>query len=475
MNRSILIILCDFLLVTLVAFSDFEAVKPETPKARAPGNARSAGGDQDLVGTLKLVLEEEQQTRQQLSANLQNAEQSVAERDDKMKQFQESLRKTEDHARQLEQQRTTLVQEALAAKANLTAVQEKLTAANTQNALSREKLGALEADLQKRERESLVLEQKLAETEKSAQSAQSEKQQLAAQLQVSETEKRLTREQVAELRGSVAAERQEKATLQQHASTLATNVASLARKSGELTQEIRDYRPLAPNTIFNQFQTNRVTAKFEAVRSGLFGREVTRSKSSQSILFSSGAQNYLLLHVEDTPLALWNPGVDWQRLTATLQHGPVSLPGARLSFLAEDPRVVVIPLGEAQAKQLGVKIYPAAADPFKFQDAVVVGANEGYYGECRFQIDPHTPNYVKLDRNRLRGLFGKFNPSRGDLVITKTGELLGIMVNGEYCTVLNQVTTTRTIQLGNEVARQQTGQLLSQLFDRVFKMPQRLQ
>jgi hypothetical protein len=82
---------------------------------------------------------------------------------------------------------------------------------------------------------------------------------------------------------------------------------------------------------------------------------------------------------------------------------------------------------------------------------------------------------VKVDRNLLKGLFGKFNPSRGDLVFTKSGDLLGIMVNGEYCAVLNKVVPTRTIQLGAEVASQQTGQILSQLYDRIYQMPMKLQ
>jgi hypothetical protein len=30
-----------------------------------------------------------------------------------------------------------------------------------------------------------------------------------------------------------------------------------------------------------------------------------------------------------------------------------------------------------------------------------------------------------MDRNSLKGLFGKFNPSRSDLVFSRTGELLG--------------------------------------------------
>src|SRR6185295_6975806 len=203
MNRSILIILCDFLLVTLVAFSNFEADKTDQPAARVPADAKTASGNQDLVGTLKLVLEDEQQTRQKLTANLQSTEQALAQRDQKMKQFQADLRKSEEQVRRLGQERAALAQQASAAQASLAEAQGKLSAASTENLLSKERLTALQADLNRREQETLVLEQKLSETEKAAQSAQAEKQQLSAQLQVSETEKRLTREQVNELRGTV--------------------------------------------------------------------------------------------------------------------------------------------------------------------------------------------------------------------------------------------------------------------------------
>lgn len=475
MNRSILIIIVDFLLVTLVAFSDFDTDRKVEPEARTTTAPKAIGGNDDLMGTLKLALEDEKQSREKMAQDLQSTEQALAEREQRIKQFQADLRRTEEQAKQLDQQRAALAQQVTASQTSLEELQSRLAAATTQNVLSDEKLAALQADLKKREEETKSLQTRLSETEKAAQAAMAEKQQLTAQLQVSEAEKRLTREQVAELRTAVVAEKQEKARLHETTSTLATNVGALAAKSTELTQEIRDNRALAPNTIFNQFLTNRITARFDAARSGVFGRDVTADKTSQCILFTDGSQTYTLFHVDDTPVKLWNPGTDWSRITAVLQRGNVAFSGVRLSFLAQDPRVAVIPIGEAQAKQYGVKIYKAAADPFKFQDAVIVGASEGYYGECKFQIDTSTPNYVKVDRNLLKGLFGKFNPHRGDLVLTRTGELLGIMVNGEYCLVLNKITPTRTIQLGNEVVSQQTAQMLSQLYDRVFQMPQKLQ
>jgi hypothetical protein len=475
MNRSILIVIVDLLLVTLVAFSTFEERPQATGDVRPTNPPKPADSSKDLVGTLKLALEDEKQSREKLTSELRTQEQTLAEREQKLKEFQANLARAEEQAKQIETQRATIAQQAAASQASLKEVQSKLTEASTQNVVSQERLAQLQSELKKREQETQSLQQKLSDTEKAAQSAQAEKQQLAAQLQVSEAEKRLTREQVNELRGQVVSEKQEKAKLQETASALATNVGTLAQKSTELTQEIRENRALAPNAIFNQFLTNRITTRFEAARTGVFGRDVTKDKTSQSILFSDASQTYALFHVDDTPLTIWNPGTDWTRITAVMQRGSVAFSGVRLSFLAQDPRLMVIPIGEAQAKQYGVKIYKAAADPFKFQDAVIVGANEGYYGECKFQIDLSTPQYVKVDRNLLKGLFGKFNPSRGDLVFTRSGDLLGIMVNGEYCAVLNKVTPTRTIQLGSEVAGQQTGQMLSQLYDRIFQMPMKLQ
>src|SRR6266571_5262130 len=114
-------------------------------------------------------------------------------------------------------------------------------------------------------------------------------------------------------------------------------------------------------------------------------------------------------------------------------------------------RVVLIPVSAAQRRQLGCKVYRVSSDPFKFQDAVLVGAKEGYYGECKFQIDLSTPEYVKLDHNFLKGLFGKFNPSRGDLVLSKTGELLGIMANNSYCMMLHNFNAVAPFPFGKDL------------------------
>ena len=118
-----------------------------------------------------------------------------------------------------------------------------------------------------------------------------------------------------------------------------------------------------------------------------------------------------------------------------------------MSFDAQDPRVVMMPVTRADAQKLGCKVYRLSSDPYKFQDAVLVGADEGYYGECNFQIEMNTPQYVKLDRSLLKGLFGKFNPSRGDLVFSRAGELLGIMVNNTYCLMIHDFAAGGDVRL----------------------------
>jgi hypothetical protein len=141
----------------------------------------------------------------------------------------------------------------------------------------------------------------------------------------------------------------------------------------------------------------------------------------------------------------------------------------------QDPRVVVMPINSNQARQLGCRVYPISPDPFKFQDAVLIGTRENYYGECKFEIDVTTPDYLKIDRSVLKGLFGKFNPSRGDLVFSRTGQLLGIMANSTYCMMIRNFDPAATFQFGQDVRQQHTGGTLSALYAQVSQFPAKLQ
>jgi len=158
-----------------------------------------------------------------------------------------------------------------------------------------------------------------------------------------------------------------------------------------------------------------------------------------------------------------------------LMHGPTVYPIPSISFCIMDPRIVLIPVPAAQARALGCKIYHFSKDPYVFQDAVVVGTREDYYGECSFQIDVTTPQYLKMDHNSLKGMFGKFNPSSGDLVLSKTGELLGVMANSSYCAIIRNFEAAATFRFGPDGRNQETAQTLSTLYTYVTDLPFKLQ
>lgn len=354
---------------------------------------------------------------------------------------------------------------------------------------SKEKLAVTEEKLQQEIKQASTMQEQLAQLEKNRQSLENEKSQLNEKLQVVENEKKLTTQQLASAQKEVLTVRNEKAQILQHADKLAEGVSTLAQtsdkladrvatlvtNSSDLASEVREYRPLAANTIFNELSTNRIKGQFLGTHSGVFGLDLNRKRETETILVNDGVNTFALCHVEDTPFSFMDPGTDWESLSGTLSRGFYQCPITRVSFFLLDPRVVFIPVTEAQAKQLGSRVYNLAANPFKFQDAVLVGAREGYYGECKFQIDLATPQYVKMDRNLFKGIFGKFNPSRGDLVFTKTGEFLGLMVNSSYCVVVHNCKPYTTFQFGADVRSQHTGSVLARFFRMVSEMPFRLQ
>jgi hypothetical protein len=493
MNRSILIVICDFLLVSLLAFSTVDINKTTTegvaPQIKVNIATNQAESRQDLAAVMRLALEQEHKGRELLvgelaktreAANRQQAllsereqqvqtfRQELQQKEQQVQTFQQSLQQKEQQTAQLAQQQASLQQQFAAAQTNVQTLSQQLQSSSTEALISKDKLAAMQAELRRQAEQAAVLQQQLGHLAQSNQLVLTEKQRLAGQLQVAEAEKRMATEQVGRMQEEVKIERAEKAQL-------AEGVKSLATRSDQLAQEIQQNRPLAPNTIFNEFVTNRVQATIWAVRSGFLGMESNKRAETQTVLVTDGTNTVALCHVQDTPLSFSSPGTDWEGLTGALERDTKTIPIRLLSFYQLDPRVVFIPVTQAEAQQLGGKAYRTSSDPFKFQDAVLVGAQEGYYGECSFQIDLTTPLYVKMDHNSLKGLFGKFNPSRGDLVFSRTGELLGVMANSTYCMMIKSFNPTATFQFAQDVRGQQPAETLARLYSLIAKLPSKLQ
>jgi hypothetical protein len=527
MNRSIFIVIVDFLLLSLIAFARFDSDQDLTARKGGQLALQDNGPAQkEVVNVLKLSLEEERRAREELAAQLtqtettlRSREELLADREKRIQESQLSLQRKSEEAQKLAAERATLQTQFAQAQTNLSTLstkleltsseakasrqrltsmeadlrkrqeelalataeaklskdrlaamdadlrqrQDQLIKARTDSEISKERLTLMEADLKKRQEEADRAQKSLAVVEEKRLSAENEKQKLASQLQVQS------------VKGQVETERKEKAELVKQTGKLAAGVSELAEESEKLKTEIRENRPMAPNTIYSELASNRVQTFIQASRHGLFGQPVDKQKESKTVLIRHSTNTYAILHVDDTPLSFAAPGTDWDRIQGHLRKGVDTAPIGQIYFWATDPRVVIIPIHESYAQRWHVKTYAVAEDPFKFQEAVLVGATENYYGECKFQIDPSNPRYVRMDRNIFKRLVGNFAPSGGDLVFSKTGQVIGVMVNKEYCAVLNNFGSFFNIRAGPDLGAQQTGAILAALQRQLEALPLKLQ
>jgi hypothetical protein len=457
MNKTLLLILCDFLLLSLLALTRWEDATPAPPPSASPAPAASAAGgegaatvEQDMVAVMRLSLEDERARREEVARDLAATESARAEVEQAREQLAQNLAQTSDTLAKTEQAAAALDKTLSASRA----------AAESERARNAELA-----------RELVVREAELARVAAAETAARDRAEKLAVAVGVVEREKEILTEQTVTLRAAVEAERAERQRVQESATQLAAGVGQLAEQSGELAREVREARPINANTLFSEFMERRVSSRFEAARPTFLG-QVTRDLPGQTVLVSDGRATVALLHVDDTPFDWRAPShPDWERLALTLARGSVRERAARVEFTSLDPRVVAVPLTPEQAERLGGKPYLSALEPFKFPEAVLISAGGLGYGELPFKIDPRNPGYVKVDNRLVRRLFGDFSPSRGDLVLSKTGELLGIMVSSDTCALVTNFLPQRSLALGEDLKATPTSATLEAVARRYQALP----
>ncbi len=458
MNRTLLLILCDFLLLTLLALTDWQKAAPADAAPKPPATAAVPGAgastkDDDIVSVMKLSLEDERAQRDQLSQQLQTTQTTLSDREKDLSQTATALADTRSKVDTLSKQYTEAAADAT---------------------LTKSQLDQLQRELEKRQAEAERQAKELASLEKAQAEARAKIEDLSVTVRVAEQEKQMLRVAADTLKTQVEAERQERIRVQETTTQLAQGVGQLADNSNALTKEIRDNRPINVNVLFNEFLANRVQTSFTGTRPGLFGVR-TEGKDTRTVFVTDGRETFALLHINDTPFSLVEPVWDWNTLKAEFSKAGYRDTADRLVFLALDPRVAVLPVTSAQLAGLGVKAYPIALEPFKFTEALLIANGGTGYGEVPFKLDPSNPNYVRMDNRLVRRLFGDFAPSRGDLVLSKTGELLGIMVNSEYCALVTNFLPSQVIKTGDDLASRPTSKQFNDLGHRLRKLPFKIQ
>ena len=111
MNKTLLLIIIDFLFLNLIALTRWEKAEPIHPRqAPVPEVAGNTPRDQDLVELMRLSLEDEHSTREQFAAQLQASQAELQAREQNLSQLQSaknqlesSLAVTQQNVRELNQ------------------------------------------------------------------------------------------------------------------------------------------------------------------------------------------------------------------------------------------------------------------------------------------------------------------------------------------------------------------------------------
>jgi len=482
MNKTLLLILCDFLLLTLLSLVNWEEEKAESSSSDIEDTvdqsvSAMAMMEQDLLDTLASALEEEKTIQNTLESEADKVRKELELRDQKLQEKESSIMDLETSIQEAETREETLAQEKMAIEAEALKAKESIvTLENIYEDLELKskqmeaQARMLQAELEEKQKEIDAKLAALAREELERKEAEEKVQELSIKVSVTEEQKKMLAESVETLKSEVFAERTERLQLQAQTTQMAEGITQLAERSQDLTEEFRSSQPINANILFSRFNENKIAITFKSNRF-YRGESIQDDDLAMTLLISDGKNVFALTHLSSTPLGASNSSLGFRELEIEMSRGVAELNPSQLTFLALDPRIASVPLTDDQVGVLGGEIFYTALDPFKFSEAVLIDEKGSYYGEVEFKLDARTPGYVRMQSKIFSRIFGDFSPTKGDLVFSKTGELLGIMVDSRYCLLVDNLMGNERLSLGAGFSSDQFKATIQSLKNRYDSLP----
>ncbi len=527
MNKTLMLVICDFLLLSMLALARFDP--PEAaPEPTLAANAASASAEAELIKLLEESLQSELSSRENLTEDLTSTRQSLqdqarqlAEREAALAAAQSDLTATSERAESLASSKAELEaqQAALAAeKARLEAERAELAerfdrtrgeleAAKSEQVEMANTLGQLrEASSVSRERltqsegERLKREEELAEREAALKAAEEERARIAAeaealsrQLDIALSERRmleenLSREQAEKLNlqreKEAAFARADRLTdgvselgrgvtrLGQGVTQLGEGVSNLSQTSQAIQEEMEAARPQTMSEIFTRFQNNRASLRFSAQERTFLGGQTERSYESSSIVVEdpSGA-HFLVTHTANSPFAFAKnaEGLLAAELTVTLAER--RFPVRQIGFLSTDPRILFVPLPERIVAASGLETFPLARQPERWEEAVLVKNDASNFGRTGFRRLTESERFLRMDRPALGQLFAEFASSQGDFAFSKNSRFIGLLTDSQHAVVINDFLASAVLDLGEDFDAGESLNTIERLRERARQLP----
>lgn len=520
MNKTLMLIISDFLLLSMLALARFDTPQG-APEPRLEGKAsveRSA--ENELVKALEESLAAELKSREDVSEDLTQTretleakERRLAEREEALRTTRERLEKEERTAGELRESKTRLAEErerlarekeTLEARrkdleAKVEATRSELEAANKERvdlakdmgdlketaSVTGERLNRTREELEAREVALAEREAALREAREKAEKLAEEREALNRRLEVARAERKLLEQNLTEEQKEKLALRREKEEAFARAERLTENVSelgqgvsrldkgmrTLSESSEKMREEMDEARPRTMSEIFTRFQNNRAVIRFTTTESTLFGGSTEKTYESRSILAEGKDGVYLVTHSANTPFAFGRNHGKLSDVRLTLDLGGREVAANRIGFLSADPRLVFIPLPGSAVRNSGLETFQLARQPERWEEAVLVKNDESNFGRTGFRRLTTSDRFLRMDRPALGELFSEFASSRGDLAFSKNSRFIGVLTNPKHAVVIDQFLASAVLELGEAFAPEKADATLDRLEDRLRKLP----
>jgi hypothetical protein len=428
-NKSLLIIICDFLLISVLALVEF---KPDIEVAGVDPQALRQQAAEEMLELLQLSLDHENAQRREV-------EDSLGQTREQLEQTQSALQET---STSLEQVSTTLDR----TEAEKAALADSLDSTRVSLQLTLEEKSRLAQSLQQNEarqrqlQEELQAQQQLAAEKGSALAdaqdnlarLESQQQQMSTELRILDTEKQMLQQNLVAARAEVERARIEAERAQQRSESLAAGVSELAASSTALQEEIRQAQTLSLNAIYKQFVDNRVFIRFDW-RDRTRGAMLARQSTLQSLILDTGSGYYAVFATANTPLG----DRDARSVSARLQVGGRAFTITEVGFMQAEPGIAAVQVPAEVVTASGLAAFSVTTEPLRFATAVLVSDDREVYGEIPIRVPAGEPGYLEVQSRLFNRLFGEFSPTAGDYVFSLSGELTGIMVRGDRARIVD--------------------------------------
>lgn len=530
MNKTLMLVICDFLLLSMLALARFDPPE-EKPEAALDATASSATAEAEIISLLEDSLQSELSSRQNLTEDLTETRESLqekarqlAEREAALESTQSTLAATTAKAEELEKtkaqieaeqaalaeekarleaERSQLAQRFDSTRTELEAAQtEKVELVSTlgqlkeESSVAREKLNQTEEALIAREIALAEREAALKAAEEDRAKLAAERETLTRQLDVAQAERRLLEENLTQEQTEKIQLQREKEQAFARADRLTENVSelgagvnqlgagvsqlgqgvsTLTQASEEIKKEMEAARPQTMSEIFTRFQNNRASLRFTATEKGFLGGESVRTYDSQSILVEDAAgATYLVTHSANSPFDFGKNASNLLAAQLEVSLGNRRFPVNQIGFLSADPRIIFVPLPQSVVDASGLETFPLALQPERWEEAVLVKNDESNFGRTGFRRLTESERFLKMDRPALGQLFADFASSQGDLAFTKNSQFIGILTDSEHAVVIDDFLASAITRLGAQFSTQENDDTMDRLRDRVQQLPQRV-